>query len=179
VDGIRAVRDKKENSMPADNARTRAGSNLERQDLVVTRVFDAPRELVWKAWTEAEHFSKWFSPYGFTIPECDLDPRPGGVLRIVMRGPGGSEHRMHAVFDEVVEPERLVFSSTLDGADGAPMLVIHDTVTFDEQPGNRTLLTMRRHIVMATGEAAGPLAGMEMGTRQTFERLAELLGAMQ
>jgi uncharacterized protein YndB with AHSA1/START domain len=156
-----------------------AAPGTEREDLVLTRVFDAPRALVWQAWTEAEHFSKWYCPYGFTIPECELDPRPGGVLRIIMRGPAGSEHPMHAVFDEVAAPDRLVFTSTLDGADGAPMFVVQDTVTFDEQAGNRTLLTLRRHIVMATDEAAGPLAGIAEGTRQTFERLAELLGAMQ
>ena len=151
--------------------------DTDRQDLVLTRVLDAPRQIVWKAWTEADRFARWFGPHGFTCPVCEVDARPGGAVRVVMRSPDGVDYPGGGVFDEFVEPERLVFISTADGADGTPMLVVRNTVTFDEQPGNQTLLTLRAHVITATAEAADALAGMEEGWNQTLGRLAELVGA--
>lgn len=163
--------------MSADGAGTGTASNIDRPDLVLTRVLDAPRQIVWKAWTEADRFARWFGPHGFTCPVCEVDARPGGAVRVVMRSPDGVDYPGGGVFDEFVEPERLVFISTADGADGTPMLVVRNTVTFDEQPGNQTLLTLRAHVITATAEAADALAGMEEGWNQTLERLAELVGA--
>ena len=79
--------------------------------LVIERVFDAPRGLVFKAWTEPRRLAQWWGPKGFTNPVCEIDARPGGTLRIVMRAPDGAEHPMKGVLREVIEPERLVFTN--------------------------------------------------------------------
>lgn len=86
--------------------------------VVITRVFDAPRELVWRAWTESQHMAKWFGPKSFTIPSCEVDPRVGGVLLLTMRGPDGQDYPMKGVFREVVKPERLSFSNIAVDNDG-------------------------------------------------------------
>src|SRR5262249_13750432 len=78
--------------------------------LTLKRVFDAPRALVWKAWTDPKMMEQWFGPRGFTIPVCELDVCKGGSLRIVMRGPDGADYPMKGVFLSVTEPERLVFT---------------------------------------------------------------------
>src|ERR1700733_3652659 len=96
----------------------------EGQELVFTRVFDAPRSLVFAAWTEPKHLAAWWGPKGFTNPVCEMDVRRGGAIRIVMRAPADvqaharGDHPMGGVFLEVVEPERLVFTATVDDADG-------------------------------------------------------------
>ena len=89
----------------------------EGHELVLTRVFDAPRELVFKAWTDAKRVAQWWGPHQFTNPVCELDARPGGAIRIHMRGPDGTVYPMTGVYQEVVEPERIVFTSAaLDAA---------------------------------------------------------------
>src|SRR5260370_17380009 len=77
------------------------------RELVITRVFDAPRELVWKAWTDPKHMAQWWGPQGFTNPVCELDVRRGGALRIVMRAPDAAQHPMRGGFPEVLYPDRL------------------------------------------------------------------------
>jgi uncharacterized protein YndB with AHSA1/START domain len=104
-------------------------------ELVLTRVFDAPRELVWKVWTDPKHVARWWGPHGFTNPVCELDVRPGGAIRIHMRGPDGTVYPMTGVYLEIVEPERIVFTSAALGADGNPMFEVLTTVTFAEQGG--------------------------------------------
>src|SRR5439155_6676281 len=79
--------------------------------VTLTRVFEAPRALVWKAWTDPEVMAQWFGPRGFTNPVCQLDVRVGGSLHIVMRGPDGNDYPMKGVFREVLAPERLVFTN--------------------------------------------------------------------
>ena len=74
------------------------------RELVLTRIFDAPRAIVFKAWTDPQQLARWWGPKGFTNPVCELDPRVGGTLRIVMRAPDGQEHPMTGVFREIVEP---------------------------------------------------------------------------
>src|ERR1700687_1787215 len=84
-------------------------------DLVLTRVFDAPREIVFKAWTDAKQMAQWWGPNGFTNPVCELDVRVGGAMRIHMRAPNGVVYPMKGIFKEIDEPNRLVFvSSALD-----------------------------------------------------------------
>ena len=74
------------------------------QELIITRVFDAPRELVFKAWTEPEHFVRWWGPKGYTTPSCTIDLRPGGVMHHCMRSPEGREVWTKGVFREIVVP---------------------------------------------------------------------------
>ncbi len=92
-------------------------------DLRITRAFDAPRALVFEAWTKAEHVSKWFAPAPLTVSACELDFRPGGVFHLVMRAPDGTEYPMNAVFREIVTKTRLqahqVYSKASDATRGA------------------------------------------------------------
>jgi uncharacterized protein YndB with AHSA1/START domain len=146
----------------------------EERELVLTRVFDAPRELVFKAWTDPKQVAQWWGPHRFTNPVCDLDVRPGGAIRIHMRGPDGTVYPMTGVYNEVVEPERLVFTSAALDADGNPMFEVLTTVTFAEQ-GGKTKQIMRARVIKSTAEAAPYIKGMEAGWTQSLERLAESL----
>jgi uncharacterized protein YndB with AHSA1/START domain len=142
------------------------------KDLVLTRFFDAPREVVFQAWTEPQHLVHWWGPKGFTNPVCEGDIRPGGSLRIVMRGPNGVEYPMTAVFRKIVEPERLVFlSQAYKDAQGRYQLEVLVTVVFSDQDG-KTRMDFRAQVITATPAAAGPLAGMETGWSQSLDRLS-------
>lgn len=139
-------------------------------DLVITRVFDAPRELVFKAWTETRHVVQWWGPKGFTNPACELDVRVGGAIRIHMRAPDGVVYPMTGVFEEIVPPERLVFvASALDG-DGNSMFDVLTTVIFADQRG-KTALALRLRVIKATAQASQYLKGMEAGWTQSLDRL--------
>ena len=144
------------------------------QELVLTRVLYAPRELVFKAWTDPKHVAQWWGPHGFTNPVCELDVRPGGAIRIHMRGPDGTVYPMTGVYQEIVEPVRLVFTSAALAADGNPMFEVLTTVAFAEQNG-KTKQTMRARVIKTTAQAAQYLAGMEAGWTQSLERLAKSL----
>ncbi len=143
----------------------------EEQELVLTRVFDAPRELVFKAWTDPKHVAQWWGPQGFTNPVCELDARPGGAIRIHMRGPDGTVYPMTGVYQEVVEPERLVFTSAALDEKGHPLFEVLTTVTFAEQ-GAKTKQILRARVIKSTAQAAPYLAGMEAGWTQSLERLS-------
>jgi uncharacterized protein YndB with AHSA1/START domain len=147
------------------------------QSLTLTRVFDAPRDLVFKAWTDPKHLAQWWGPQGFTVPTCEVDLRPGGAIRIDMRGPDGVVYPMRGVLNEVAAPERLVMTAyPLEDEAGHPLLEVRQTVTFAEQ-GGQTRLTLDVVVVKATPAAAGPLGGMAEGWNQSLDRLAEFLNA--
>lgn len=155
--------------------RTRTEPQGHEKDLVLTRDFDAPRELVWKVWTEPEHLAQWWGPKYFTNPRCEVDLRPGGTMRIDMADPDGNVYPMKAVFHEIVEPERLVFTSrAIEDDEGNPLLETLNTVTFAEHEG-KTRITMEANVLVATPEAADALEGMEEGWIQTLDKLAEYL----
>jgi uncharacterized protein YndB with AHSA1/START domain len=140
--------------------------------MVLTRILDAPRELVFKAWIDQEGLKRWWGPKAFTNPVCEVDPRPGGAIRIHMRAPDGTVYPMTGVYHEVVPPERLVFSSSALDEKGEPLFEILNTITFVEQSG-KTRLTVRANVIKATPEAPKYLAGMEQGWSQSLDRLAE------
>jgi uncharacterized protein YndB with AHSA1/START domain len=142
--------------------------------VVITRVFDAPRDLVWRCWTDAKHMAQWFGPRGFTIPVCEVFARPGGALRIVMRAPDGGEYPMKGVFREVVPLERLVFSNIAIDDDGNHLLEGETTVTFAER-GGKTTLTLTTHAVGLVPIARQMLAGMEAGWTQSIDKLQEFV----
>ena len=143
--------------------------------LVITRIFDAPRELVFKAWTDPKRLAQWWGPKGFTNPICELDVRPGGAIRIDMTGPDGVVYPTKGVFHEIVEPERLVITtSAFEDEDGNPQLEVLNTVTFTEHNG-KTKLTLRAVVVKSAPAVAAALAGMEEGWSQSLDRLAEEL----
>src|ERR1700730_17678211 len=112
-----------------------ARESAERQ-LKITRVFDAPREVVFKAWTDPKQLAQWWGPHGFTNPVCELDARPGGAIRIHMRGPDGTVYPMTGVYKEIGEPERLVFTSAALDEKGNPLFEVLNTVTFAQQGGH-------------------------------------------
>jgi uncharacterized protein YndB with AHSA1/START domain len=141
------------------------------RELVVTRIFAAPRQLVFEAWTDRDRLERWWGPKNFTNPVCEIDPRPGGAIRIHMRAPDGVVYPMSGIFQEILAPERLVFTSAALDADGAPMFEILNTVTFAEHDG-KTSLTLRAHVSKTTAAAPRHLAGMEMGWSQSLDRLA-------
>jgi uncharacterized protein YndB with AHSA1/START domain len=148
------------------------------RELTITRIFDAARELVFKAWTEPEHMARWWGPKGFTNPVCEMDVRPGGALRIVMRAPHGVEHPMTGTFREVVVPERLVFLAVARDNKGNPLLESLTTVTFAEV-GGRTEVTVHASAVGIAPIAPQMLAGMEAGWTQSLERLANLVAKVR
>jgi uncharacterized protein YndB with AHSA1/START domain len=143
-------------------------------DLTITRVFAAPRGLVFQAWTDPKRLAKWWGPHYFTNPVCEVDVREGGAIRIHMRGPEGTVYPMTGVFHEVFAPERLVFTSTPLDENGDPLFEILNTVVFEEQ-GEKTRLTLHARVLSATDQAAQYLDGMEEGWTQSLERLAEVL----
>jgi uncharacterized protein YndB with AHSA1/START domain len=157
---------------------TRRSPNVEPADreLVITRVFDAPRELVFKAWTDPKHLAQWWGPKGFTNPVCEVDVRLGGAIRIHMCGPDGTIYPMSGVYQEVIEPERLVFTSAALDKEGHPLFEVLHTLTFAEH-GGKTTLTTKARVVRSTPEAAPYLAGAEAGWTQSLERLGNHLAS--
>ena len=146
--------------------------------ITLTRVFDAPRALVWRAWTEPKMMAQWFGPRGFTSSVPQLDVRVGGALRIVMHGPDGNDYPMKGVFSEVGAPERLVFTNIAIDNDGNHLLEGETVVTFTEHDG-KTELIMKSHMVGLVPIAAQMLAGMEAGWTQTIDKLEELVAKPQ
>ena len=135
-------------------------------EMILTRVVDAPRELMWKLWTEPEHIRKWWGPKGFTLPGCEMDFRTGGAYRYVMRGPDGQDNPFHGVYREIVRNERIVFTAILDNLPGHELVT---TVTFADE-GGKTKLTVRQ-----TTPPGVPGLGQNQGWSETLERLADLV----
>ncbi|HEX2981012.1 MAG TPA: metalloregulator ArsR/SmtB family transcription factor [Anaerolineaceae bacterium] len=151
------------------------GQNI--QELNLTRIYAAPRELVFKAWTDPRLMAQWWGPHYFTNPVCELDARPGGVILIHMRGPDGVTYPMKGVFHEVVPPERLVFTAVaLEDEQGNVQLETRTSVRFVDL-GERTELQLHVEVLKATPAAAGALAGMEAGWSQSLEKLQTLLAS--
>ncbi len=142
--------------------------------VVITRVFDAPRELVWRAWTEPSMWAQWFGPGHFTASVPELDLRVGGALRIVMHGSDGNDYPMQGVFREIVKPERLVFGNIAIDNDGNHLLEGETAVTFSEERG-KTTLTLKSHMDGLVPIAPQMLAGMEAGWTQSIDKLERLL----
>jgi uncharacterized protein YndB with AHSA1/START domain len=147
------------------------------RELTMRRVIDAPREVVFEAWTDPKHMAQWWGPNGFTNPICEMDVRPGGAIRIVMRAPDGVDCPMTGVFREIVAPGRLVFTGAAEDNQGNPLLEWVSTVIFDER-GGKTNLTVQESAAAMTAVGAKMLEGMEPGLTQTLDRLvAHVAGA--
>jgi uncharacterized protein YndB with AHSA1/START domain len=128
----------------------------------MTRVFDAPRRLVFEAWSKAEYVSRWFTPAPLTTPSCEVDLRTGGVFRLVMRMPDGVEFPMDARFVEVVPGERLVFTATIHGG-----VDVHTTVTFADE-GEKTRLSVHQ----VYSHESDATRGAPAGWTSTLDQLA-------
>jgi uncharacterized protein YndB with AHSA1/START domain len=148
------------------------------REIILSRVFDAPRELVWDAWTDPKKIVRWWGPNGFTTTIEVMDVRPGGEWRHVMHGPDGTDYPNELVFLEVVKPDRIVYSNhwSKKGDPGAQFEV---TWTFEAQ-GNKTKLTL--HMVFPTAEVRKQVVEVYKaieGGQQTLGRLAEFLAKTQ
>ena len=144
------------------------------RELTITRIFNAPRELVFKAWTDPKQLAKWWGPKTFTNPVCEVDLKLGGTLRIVMRAPDGGEYPMQGIFREIVPPSRLVFTNIALDKDGHHIIEGLTTVTFAED-GGKTKLTLQTRGVAVVDYAAAYLQGMEAGWTQSLEKLEALV----
>jgi uncharacterized protein YndB with AHSA1/START domain len=153
--------------------RNDVSANPAERTVVITRIFDAPRALVFKAWTDPAHVAQWWGPKDFTNPVCEMDVRPGGVLRIVMRAPDGAEYPMTGVFREIVPPERLVFTNLAIDRQGKVLLEGLTIVTFADHAGGKTKLTVESRAVARVDYATRMLEGMEAGWTQSIDRLGE------
>ncbi len=150
--------------------RTEDTSTSQKQELTITRVFDAPRSLVFRMWTEQEHIVKWCAPRGFTIPHNKADVRPGGAWRACMRSPEGKDYWLQGVYREIVEPERLVFTHVWEDEDGKPGHETLVTVTFAEQDG-KTKLTFHQAVFESVEQRDSHLEGWS----ESLDRLEEYL----
>ena len=157
------------------------------RELVITRVFEAPRELVWKAFTEPERLAHWWGPQGFTMLARTLDLRPGGVFHYSMRSPDGHVMWGRFVYRDIQAPERMVFVSCFSDEEGnvtrAPVsstwpLLILNTVTLTESDGETTVI-LRGGPIDATEEERESFWNAQESVRQgfagTFEQLAAYL----
>jgi uncharacterized protein YndB with AHSA1/START domain len=145
------------------------------REIAVARAFDAPRTLVWEACHRCEHLANWWGPRGFELIECSIDLRPGGGYRFVQKAPDGSIHPFHGTYQEIHEPERVVFTQVYEPIPGAEMVV---SQTLTEHDGKTTLT---QSLLFSSKEARdGTIAsGMEWGERQSFERLDEVLAELK
>lgn len=136
------------------------------RELVATRLFDAPRELVFRMWTDPEHIRHWWGPHGFTTTIHEMDVRPGGTWRFVMHGPDGTDYQNRIVYNEIVVPERIAYSHV-----SGPLF--DSVVTFTER-GKQTEVTVR--MILESAEMKEKIIrdfGAEDGLHQTLERLGE------
>jgi len=147
-----------------------AATPIAESEVVLTRVFDAPRALVFETWIEPRHLAQWWGPRDFTNPVCELDVRVGGRILIHMHAPDGTVYPMTGTFREIVAPERLVFTAVAEDHDGHALLEGLVTVTFEEL-GGKTRLTVREKAVALAPVACPMLAGMETGWAQSLDRL--------
>ena len=144
------------------------------REIVITRVFDAPRELVFEAMSDPKQVVHWRGPRGFTTTIHEMDVRPGGVWRHTMHGPDGTDYPNKTVFIEVVKPERIVYSN-VGGKKGDPGAQFEATWTFEAQ-GDKTKLILRMVFPSAAvREHVVSVYGAIEGGKQTLERLAEHL----
>lgn len=145
-----------------------------RTEVTLTRTFDAPRALVWKAWTDPQMMALWWGPKGFINPVCEMDVRAGGKMQIHMQAPDGTVHPLTATFDEVAEPECLVFRAVALDQANRPLLESLTTVTFHDV-GGKTKVIVHASAAPIEPVATDMLRGMNEGWSQSLERLADLI----
>lgn len=144
------------------------------REVVVSRVFDAPRRLVWEAWTKPEYLQRWLlGPAGWTLPVCEIDLRAGGPYRYVWRKANGKEMEIHGIFTEVAPPDRLVHTEAW-GGDWPETLNTH---VFTED-NNRTTVTLTMLFPSLEARDAAIKTGMNDGVAVSYDRLDEVLRTM-
>ena len=139
--------------------------------MLLTRIINAPRELVYKAWSDPKQMEQWWGPKGFTASGAKLDPKPGGIFQICMDHPDFPNHWMKGNFDEVIPNEKLVFSggAFIDDSGEAGLTTIN-TVTFEDHNG-KTKLTVHALVTSFKPELKSSIDGMNEGWSQTIDKL--------
>jgi uncharacterized protein YndB with AHSA1/START domain len=146
--------------------------------LRIRRTYDAPREMMFRLWTEPEHIKRWWAPRDFTVPHAEFDARPGGKLRIDFRGPDGFVFANHGEVKEVSPFDRLAFTTEYrHGGDKLLVALLH-TVEFSDEGGG-TRIDLDVTVTFADPEAAESLAHMEQGTNEQMDKLEELVTALK
>ena len=144
------------------------------REIVMTRVFDAPRHLVWDAFTKPELLKRWFGPRGWSMVVCEVDLRVGGGFRFVLHSPDGKDMGMRGVYREIVAPERSVHMESFDDYPGESQV----TGAFVEQGGQTTLIAT---VLYPSQEVRDIVikSGMEHGAAESYDKLAELLPSLE
>lgn len=162
------------------------GSNTE-PELVITRVFDAPRELVFKVWTEPKHVMNWWGPKNFTAPLCTIDFRPGGAFHYCMRSPDGQDYWSKGIYQEIVVPEKIVATMFFSDKEGNFVEPAYygmgadfpsetlDVVTFEVYEDKKTKLTLHRN----KPESIAKRYMEDLGWNQSLDRFAEELARLK
>jgi len=157
--------------------KTTVTTNLDEKALLIERVFDAPRELVFKAWSDPERLAQWWGPKGWTLPVCTVDFQAGGVWHYCIQGPDGEQSWGKAVYSEIVPPERIVYTDGFSDEAGnlAPgMPVIKISVEFIAE-GGKTRIVSRAETASKEELESLLQMGMVEGLKQTLDRLEEYL----
>lgn len=144
------------------------------REVLLTRVFNAPRQLVYDAFSKPEIMKRWFGPRGWSLVTCDVDHRVGGGFRFVMRGPDGPDMGMRGVYRELTPPERSVHVESFDDFPGESQV----TAVFTEQDG---VTTLNATVLYPSKEVRDAVlqSGMEHGAAESYDKLAELLDTPQ
>ncbi len=145
------------------------------KELNITKLIEAPRDEVFKAWITPELMMQWFGPKNFSTPICRLDAQPDGEIYLEMEDLDGKRYPIKGVFEEIETPEQIVFtSSTVEDINGDPNLINRETISFREQDGG-TKMTLHIEVLKATPKVAQELLSMELGWSQSFDKLGELM----
>ncbi len=148
-----------------------------KQEILITREFDAPRELVFKACTDPKLIPQWWGPRYLSTQVDTMDVRPGGQWRFINRDAEGKEYAFHGVYHEVLAPERIIDTFEFEGLPETGHVAL-ETMKLEELPGGRTRLTAQS-VFQSVADRDGMLqGGMEEGVNDTYDRLAELLKKM-
>jgi uncharacterized protein YndB with AHSA1/START domain len=149
-----------------------------KQELFVTREFDAPRKLVFKAYTDPDIYVRWLGPRGLTMTLETFEPVSGGRWRFIQKDQDGNEYAFHGVHHDVTTPERIISTFEFEGLP-EPGHVILETTRFEDLPGDRTRVTSQS-VYQSVEDRDGMIAaGMESGTVDSYDRLDEILKEMR
>jgi uncharacterized protein YndB with AHSA1/START domain len=146
-----------------------------KQEIISTTVFDAPRELVFRAYTDPKLFAQWWGPRRYEIKIVKFDARQGGEWRVIHKAEDGGEHGFRGVHHDVVAPERIVVTFEYEGVPGH---VVLQTATF-EPLGNKTRLVVQQVFQSVMDRDGMVASGMQEGADESIERLAELLDTLK
>jgi uncharacterized protein YndB with AHSA1/START domain len=156
-------------------ARTNLDLDSDPRSIIGTREFDAPRDLVFAAWTDPKHLAQWWGPNGFTTTTMSFELRPGGIWRFVMHGPDGRDYQNRITFEEVVQPERIVYRH--GGGEDVEPVQFRQTVIFEDL-GGRTRITWRSDFPSAAErDRVISEYHADSGLMQTIARLGDYVSA--